>query len=270
MGHIGRNNIFLMEVQHELAVRYNDRSPLENMHCAKLFQLLCQPGVNLFSSINPEQYKEARKNIILMILHTDVCQHPAMVKELELLYEMNSQVFETSSSIDRTDQEIEVLCAPKNKLLVMKLILHAADMGNPTKPWIICKAWAYLIMDEFFMQGDQEKQLGIPIQALNDRDKVKIAHAQIGFIEYVIAPLVAAEVKIFPRWSTVSELLEDNLKHWENMCMQESNLKDAEREKVKGRVCKIITMLGNRPPTRKRVCRLSIGLADRRERGVSE
>jgi hypothetical protein len=30
----GVNNQFLVETTHEVAVKYNDRSPLENLHCA--------------------------------------------------------------------------------------------------------------------------------------------------------------------------------------------------------------------------------------------
>ena len=31
---------------------YNDRSPLENMHCAKLFQILRQPETNVFMALD--------------------------------------------------------------------------------------------------------------------------------------------------------------------------------------------------------------------------
>merc|ERR1719502_1347301 len=51
IGHPGLNNPFLVETGHELAVRYNDHSPLENMHCAKLFQLLAQEKTNVFGRI---------------------------------------------------------------------------------------------------------------------------------------------------------------------------------------------------------------------------
>merc|ERR1719262_1383765 len=68
----------LTEAQHDLAIRYNDKSPLENMHCCKLFEILAQPHVNVFSSCAQEQYRDVRKLAIDVVLHTDITQHPAM------------------------------------------------------------------------------------------------------------------------------------------------------------------------------------------------
>merc|ERR1719163_582964 len=140
VGHPGLNNPFLTEVQHELAVRYNDRSPLENMHCCKLFEIFANmPNCQLFSNLQSEQYREARKLIIEVILHTDIIQHAVMVKELELLYEMNSKVFEGNVGTQITEREIEVLS--ENRKLVAKVVIHAADISNQCKPWVICQAW---------------------------------------------------------------------------------------------------------------------------------
>ncbi len=50
--------------------------------------------------------------------------------------------------------------------------------------------------DEFCAQGDKEKQLGIPVQMLNDRVKVNRPFSQIGFIEFLVAPLLFAFVKV--------------------------------------------------------------------------
>lgn len=45
----------------ELAVRYNDISPLENHHCAVAFQILAQPECNILSNVNQEQFKQIRQ-----------------------------------------------------------------------------------------------------------------------------------------------------------------------------------------------------------------
>merc|ERR1719440_452670 len=106
-------------------------------------------------------------------------------------------------------------------------LLHSADISNPCKPWRICASWARAVLDEFFAQGDQEKALGIPVQMLNDRDKVNRPNSQIGFIEFIVAPLVAAEVKLFPSWYETSVLLEANLRGWERAWITESSPPEA-------------------------------------------
>mmetsp|Transcript_108958 Transcript_108958/g.351788 ORF Transcript_108958/g.351788 Transcript_108958/m.351788 type:complete len:106 (+) Transcript_108958:2-319(+) len=82
---------------------------------------------------------------------------------------------------------------------------------------------------------------------LNDREKVNRPNSQIGFIEFIIAPLVVAEVKIFPSWVEASQLLEQNLKSWEQLWIQESNPSEVERQKVNERVQKIVGMLSVAP-----------------------
>ena len=45
----------------------------------------------------------------------------------------------------------------KNKAYLMKALVHAADIGNPTRPFEIARKWAENIVSEFFDQGDREK-----------------------------------------------------------------------------------------------------------------
>eukprot|EP00928_Gymnodinium_smaydae_P037159 TRINITY_DN25834_c0_g1_i1.p1 TRINITY_DN25834_c0_g1~~TRINITY_DN25834_c0_g1_i1.p1 ORF type:complete len:2072 (-),score=304.76 TRINITY_DN25834_c0_g1_i1:130-5685(-) len=244
LGHVGWNNAFLVETQHDLAIRYNDRSPLENLHCCKLFELLSDVRFNIFSGIQAEDYRVVRKIIIMVILHTDLTQHAAMVKELELLFEMHSKVFENSNPT-LTQPEVDVLSSAENKKLVAKVLLHAADTSNPTKPWELGKLWAWRVLDEYAAQGDREKSLGIPVQMLNDRDKVNRPNSQIGFIEFIITPFIAAEVKIFRSWFQVSVSLEENLLRWEALWIDECKPSKEERDKVKDRVRKMGQKLNN-------------------------
>ena len=43
VGHPGVNNIFLVKAKDELALRHNDKSPLENMHCSLIYEILGKP-----------------------------------------------------------------------------------------------------------------------------------------------------------------------------------------------------------------------------------
>merc|ERR1711964_634363 len=115
-----------------------------------------------------------------------------MVKELSLLYQMNSEAFD---ALEPNARFTEVL--GEYVQLVLNMLLHGADMSNPMRPWNLCQKYSHLIMEEFFCQGDQEKSRNIPVQVLNDREKVNVPNSQIGFIEFLIAPMVEAMVNLF-------------------------------------------------------------------------
>lgn len=46
----------------------------------------------------------------------------------------------------------------------------------------------------FVSQGDLEKAQNIPVQMLNDRNTVSRPHSQIGFLEFLVAPLFLLQV----------------------------------------------------------------------------
>lgn len=221
IGHPGLNNPYLVETSHELAIRYNDRSPLENMHCAKLFELVNAPKTAVFSQFGKNEVREARQVCIEAILHTDNTHHFGMVKELQMLYEMNSDVFDMSlqmyqtSKIDFPPKEIvDIYSEPEKKKLMRNLCLHSSDVSNPTKPFDICHAWAWAIVDEFFLQGDQEKKLGVTVQPLNDREKVNRPYSQVGFIEFFVAPFTFATVRLLPPLMASTDQMIKNLHSW--------------------------------------------------------
>ncbi len=57
--------------------------------------------------------------------------------------------------------------------------MHCADLSNPAKPPDIASSWAYRIMEESFLQGDEEKKLSIDIGPLGDRENVCIEKCQV-------------------------------------------------------------------------------------------
>merc|ERR1719324_414538 len=145
-----------------------------------------------------------------------------MMKELVMLYQMNSEAFDAQRAdlSGPTPAVIEVL--QSHAQLTLNAILHCCDVGNPMKPWEIAHRLAYLCVDEFFAQGDQEKAAGIPVQMLNDRDKVNRPNSQIGFIEFVIAPLAEAIVHLFPPLDGLAFNLGENIQHWFDVWVQDA------------------------------------------------
>merc|ERR1719478_606839 len=106
---------------------------------------------------------------------------------------------------------VDILKAADGRQLFRNLFLHMADVSNPLKPFKVCKVWALKVLEEFFEQGDKEKKLGITVQMLNDREKVNRPSSQIGFIEFVVAPLCVAQVKLFPGLYELGDNLVDNM-----------------------------------------------------------
>jgi len=267
IGHPGYNNGFLLETGHELAIKYNDRSPLENMHCARLYSIVANPQTNVFAKLTPTQYKEVRQICIETILHTDMLGHQAMVKDLHMTYQINSEVFEMrsvrlkeslttarlsvpadgrpdSSSVQlqgaRDDiSSREVFREHETKTLAMNAILHSADVSNPCRTWEVTQPLAWACLEEFFEQGDREKELGVPVQFLNDRDKLNKPNSQIGFIEFVIAPFFMAQIHLWPQLGELGYNLANNMGRWKDYWEEESSPSEEEIQKVNARVAKV-------------------------------
>merc|ERR1719498_1986552 len=137
-----------------------------------------------------------------------------MVKDLQMVYQMNSEIFAACEGANSI-AVIEVMNQADTKALAMNNLLHSADVSNPCRTWDCCQAWAMVVLEEFFAQGDQEKMLGIPVQFLNDRDKLNRPNSQIGFIEFVIAPFFAAQIRLWPVLHGYGDNLGINLGNWE-------------------------------------------------------
>ncbi|RXG57970.1 High affinity cGMP-specific 3',5'-cyclic phosphodiesterase 9A [Armadillidium vulgare] len=65
----------------ELALRYNDISPLENHHCAVAFSVLEKNYCNILRELNVQDYKIAREGIIRCVLATDMARHNEILSE---------------------------------------------------------------------------------------------------------------------------------------------------------------------------------------------
>jgi cAMP-specific phosphodiesterase 4 len=84
---------------------------------------------------------------------------------------------------------IECFNDENKRLFILEVTLHCADISNPIKPFDVGYAWAELIAEEFFQQGDREKREGLEVSPTMDRDVINLANMQLGFLEFVVAPL---------------------------------------------------------------------------------
>ena len=100
-------------------------------------------------------------------------------------------------------QEMDCMREEKNRMFIMELILHCSDISNPYKPYKISARWADLVVEEFCRQGDREKSEGLEISPMCDRDNINLCNMQMGFIEFVVSPLIGGKIELMSMISCI-------------------------------------------------------------------
>eukprot|EP00931_Biecheleriopsis_adriatica_P044272 TRINITY_DN25308_c0_g1_i1.p1 TRINITY_DN25308_c0_g1~~TRINITY_DN25308_c0_g1_i1.p1 ORF type:complete len:503 (+),score=116.76 TRINITY_DN25308_c0_g1_i1:88-1596(+) len=228
VGHPGRNNAFMTNTESELALRYNDKSPLENMHAAIAFETMkADNDCNWFRQLSkawthPDRpgasedlQHYVRRGIIEMVLGTDMVHHATCVKEVKDFVGKELASEEQLSSLDRTS-------------FLMKIVLHTADISNAAKPQRIMLDWCYRVNQEFWEQGDEEKSLGLTVSQLCEREAgmKTVPKTQTGFISYVVAPLFRPIAELIPEAKEATDNLDKNLAYWEEMATKNAQFED--------------------------------------------
>ena len=191
--HFGVNNQFLIESKHDFALRYNDESVLENHHVATAIKFINEEDTAIFERLSIEDYKDVRKKMISMVLATDMGKH--MQDAVNFKNRLAAEDFAPDG---------------EDKLMCMGQVVHMADLNNPTKPWKVSYNWTGILYIEFFDQGDKEKELGLPIGMLMDRDTVNIAEKTLGFVNFVIKPAYDSFAEFLPGAQLNLDTMEDN------------------------------------------------------------
>lgn len=62
---------------------------------------------------------------------------------------------------------------------VLRNMVHCADLSNPTKPLDLYRQWTDRIMDEFFHQGDREREKGMEISPMCDKHTASVERTQV-------------------------------------------------------------------------------------------
>ncbi|KAG2447016.1 hypothetical protein HYH02_008169 [Chlamydomonas schloesseri] len=292
-GHPGLTGDFLVATSHPLALRYNDRSPLESHHAASAFTLLAErPDLDAFSELSKEQRSAFRKQVVDMVLATDMKQHFSLLAQFTALQKARKAGLSaggagrdllgssgkgqltaaggdtprdesssghgaqqaqrqplaatragvilstggnastelgpdasrpSSSSLQRqSSQPLVELVAPVpqddvERSLTLQIALKAADIGHLAGALPVHCRWLGVLEEEFFRQGDRERDLGLPISPLFDRAKQGVSKSQVGFFDFVALPLVRALVEAFPGAAQLAACFERNYNHWKQV-----------------------------------------------------
>ena len=210
LGHPGLNNNFHINARTELALTYNDSSCLENYHCSKLFNILKKDEVNIFEVLNNNDFKDIRKRMISEILATDMFYHKKIIDTAQSkIKQIKPDKFEFLS----TDKE----SIKSEQQSILDFFIHTADLAHNSKLFKISLKWVELLSEEFWLQGDKEKSLGINVSYLCDRNKVNIPKDQVGFLNGVILPTFDILTQLFPGLNYTMENIMNNIKEWQKL-----------------------------------------------------
>uniref|UniRef100_A0A8C5U609 3',5'-cyclic-AMP phosphodiesterase n=1 Tax=Malurus cyaneus samueli TaxID=2593467 RepID=A0A8C5U609_9PASS len=181
----------------ELALMYNDASVLENHHLAVGFKLLQEENCDIFQNLSRKQRQTLRKMVIDMVLATDMSKHMNLLADLKTMVETKKV----------TSLGVLLLDNYSDRIQVLQNMVHCADLSNPTKPLELYRQWTERIMEEFFRQGDREREKGMEISPMCDKHTASVEKSRVA----TWADLV------HPDAQELLDTLEDNREWYQSM-----------------------------------------------------
>jgi hypothetical protein len=187
-----------------------------------------QTNCDILACLDATNGRELRKSIIDVILATDMSSHFDLTKDIDTLVEKQDEArrnLETHPGhrLHHGDSTLFLNNLTRSdRALLMRAMLHCADISNPAKPWTIAKAWSDRVCEEFFAQGDLERAMSLPVTMNMDRHTTRQATLSLNFIDFIVTPIYVALTNLLPRLRVACELLTDGRALWEEMRAKES------------------------------------------------
>ncbi|XP_043242921.1 probable 3',5'-cyclic phosphodiesterase pde-5 [Amphibalanus amphitrite] len=201
LDHRGRNNKFMLETDSAIAAIYST-STMEHHHFNQTVTILQQDGHNILGKLSSSEYKQALSNIKHCILATDLALFfPNKAKLASILKE---GLFDWGNS--------------EHRLLLQAISMTACDLCASSKPWKIQIQTVADIFEEFYEQGDAEKQAGrIPLQLMDRSQHDQQAHSQVGFLTGICIPCYDLLYQLIPETQLLVAGCRNNLARWMDM-----------------------------------------------------
>jgi hypothetical protein len=203
--HPGHTNLFEVNFKSHLALKYNDKSVLENHHCSLAFFLIHSKQVQLLRNLDEKDFATVREMIIECVLSTDMKFHTDLIKNLENKFMLGSK--------SKWDWE-----SKSDRLLFAKIITHTSDISNQVRPFEVSMEGSLALKKEFTLQIEKEKKLNLPsldyMKLIDDKTFYSSEHF---FSQNTVKPIWNVLVEMFPNLSEYKEHLETNIVRWKEL-----------------------------------------------------
>ena len=171
LDHPGVNEKFLVSTGSHLAVLYDNVSVLENHHWRSAIACFVEAGLGKY--LTEAQFTEFTDLVRSLILATDISRQQEFLSQFRFF-------------LDNSDRDIS---QANNRHFILQIAIKCADISNPCRTWDVSRIWSLRACEEFFRQGDRERDKGFLLTPFCDRFNVTVAKVQVGFYNFVVEPL---------------------------------------------------------------------------------
>ena len=217
--HPGVTNDFLIKTQDPIALVYCDASVNEHYHLARAFQVMTEEdSMHFWAAWDSQDWFAFRKLVMDMVLATDMAKHFEILSKVKAQGDSSDLgAPECLSSGDLRTSSRESTQGPEQCLdrrLCLVLAIKAADVSAQCKAWKTARRFTENYIEEVFHQGDLEREQGLGISPLCDRENTEVAPSQVGFIDAIVKPLYEALAQLCPEMEFCLKNLEFSRASW--------------------------------------------------------
>ncbi|CAO3698292.1 unnamed protein product [Rhizopus stolonifer] len=248
IGHPGNNNQFETASHSKLDKEFSHLSVLESNSCKITLELIDKHDLIRHIETKSEEYEyplsqsDFKCSLVKMILATDMKCHFHLLHNLQNLNNQHPslkslfdpahdpldyfQKYFTSISphprppgqVDKDHTSLKLghqasRFNSSERLMLCNILIHAADVSNPCRPWKVFSELSRLVCIEFFRQAQREKTLGLPPHL----DHSNTSKINVGFIDFIVLPYFESLVTLFPK---AAELLTTCVQNRDNYMKQ--------------------------------------------------
>ena len=212
VGHEGYNNDYQIKMSTDLSITYNDKSILENFHISLTFKILKKDNCNIFNFLSKNEYSYVRKRMIELVLSTDMSFHSRIIALMKNRVENNNiKEGKNCEKIINKEKNDNIFNEQQE---VLNYLIHIGDLSHSSKQFDITYKWSYLLSEEFWRQGDEEKEKGFSINFLFERSNTDVPRNQVGFMKGIIIPSFEILVDFLPELNYYWDNVNKNLNQW--------------------------------------------------------
>mmetsp|Transcript_27404 Transcript_27404/g.63176 ORF Transcript_27404/g.63176 Transcript_27404/m.63176 type:complete len:1200 (-) Transcript_27404:425-4024(-) len=211
--HKGMTNAFHVNAGDDIALMHNDKSVLENHHLTTFFNLLQLPQNDITEHMPAPDRKELRRLLIELVLATDLAMGFDVITAFKARFSKNEPSVPdqshrnhrrgSSGSASASRRGSESVGSEQGRVspdmgqgpdkeVFLKMAIKCADLAHVAKPFDTHEKWSSLLCEEFFAQGDIEKERGLSVLPHMDRTQYTpqgFATQQVGFFDFVALPM---------------------------------------------------------------------------------